>query len=98
MSEDVFYTATMAKVYADQGDFERSIRIYQHLLEREPHRQELELALNEVEQKQRVQSGDSKPGLALLVEKWVRLLLRYRNLKALKKLQNTAFNKTRKYV
>ncbi len=98
MSEDVFYTATMAKVYADQGDFEKSIRIYQRLLEREPHRQELEQALREVERRRQFLNDGSKPDLVLLVEKWIRLLLWCRNLKTLKKLRNTAFNKTQKHV
>ena len=98
MNETAFYTVTMAKVYADQGHFEESIRIYRHLLKLEPDRQELKAALLEVEQKLKGEKKANSRDLAPLFEKWLDLLLRYRNLQQLKKLQNTTLNQTRKRV
>lgn len=98
MNETAFYTATMAKVYADQGYFERSAEIYRHLLKLEPHRQELKAALLEVEQKIKAETKMHPRNLTPLFEKWLDLLLRSRNLQKLKKLQNTTFNQTQKRV
>jgi len=98
MNEKVFYTATMAKVYADQGHFEKSVEIYRHLLKREPHRQELKDALREVEQKLKVENETRDRDLAPLFEEWLNLLMKRRNLQKLKKLQNSTFNQTQKRV
>jgi len=98
MNETAFYTATMAKVYADQGYFEKSAEIYRHLLKLEPHRQELKAALLEVEQKIKAETKMHPRNLTPLFEKWLDLLLRSRNLQKLKKLQNTTFNQTQKRV
>ncbi|MDF1590005.1 MAG: hypothetical protein P1P89_00715 [Desulfobacterales bacterium] len=98
MNDSAFYTATMAKVYADQGYFEKSAEIYRHLLKLEPHRQELKAALLEVEQKVKAETKMHSRDLTPLFEKWIDLLLRRRNLQKLKKLQNTTFNQTQKRV
>jgi YesN/AraC family two-component response regulator len=98
MNETAFYTPTMAKVYADQGYFEKSAQIYRHLLKLKPDRQELKAALREVEQKLKDEKKTHSRDLTLLFEKWFSLLLRRRNLLKLKKLQNTTFNQTRKRV
>jgi len=98
MNETAFYTATMAKVYADQGYFEKSAEIYRHLLKLEPHRQELKAALLEVEQKLKAETKTHPRDLTPLFEKWLDLLLRRRNLQKLQKLQNTTFNQTQKRV
>jgi YesN/AraC family two-component response regulator len=98
MNETAFNTATMAKVYAEQGYFEKSAEIYRHLLKLEPHRQELKAALLEVEQKLKEEKKTHSRDLTPLFEKWFDLLLRRRNLQKLKKLQNTTFNQTQKRV
>lgn len=98
MNETVFYTATMAKVYADQGHFEKSARIYRHLLELEPERQELKQALFEVEQKLKSEKKAQPRDLTPLFEEWLDLLLRCRNRRQLKKLRNTTLNQARKRV
>jgi cytochrome c-type biogenesis protein CcmH/NrfG len=36
--ETDFYTGTMAKVYADQGHWDKTAEIYRHLLRLEPER------------------------------------------------------------
>jgi len=92
MNETAFYTATMAKVYADQGYFEKSVEIYRHLLKLEPDRQELKAALLEVERKLKEEKQSHPRDLTPLFEKWLSLLLLRRNLQKLKKLQNSTFN------
>jgi len=94
MNETAFYTATMAKVYADQGYFGKSAEIYRHLLKLEPDRPDLKAALLEVEQKLQEKIKTQTRDLTPLFEKWLDLMLRYRNLQKLKKLQNTALNRT----
>jgi len=89
MSETAFYTATMAKVYADQGYFEKSAEIYRHLLKLEPNRPELKAALLEVERKLEAETKTHSRDLTPLFEIWIELLLRRRNQQILKKLQNT---------
>lgn len=98
MNETAFNTVTMAKVYAAQGDFRKSVRIYRHLLEREPDRRELRAALLEVEQKLKEEKKTHGRDLAALFQEWFSLLLCYRNLRKLKELQNTAFNQDQKRV
>ena len=85
MNETAFYTATMAKVYADQGYFEKSAEIYRHLLKLEPDRQELKEALLDVEQKIKAETKRHPRDLTPLFEKWLDLLLRRSNLQKLKK-------------
>ena len=46
-----FKTATMARVYSSQGHYEKAAEIYKHLLECEPDRQDLAMALAGVEKK-----------------------------------------------
>jgi hypothetical protein len=76
----VFYTRTMAKVYADQGDLKNAERIYKYLLAREPGHRDLVEALSEIE-KQRV--GKSPDELSALFDQWIGLLLLHRNVQKL---------------
>jgi len=98
MNETAFYTATMAKVYADQGFYEKSAGIYRHLLKREPDRPDLKAALADVERKLEQRLKTQPRDLAVLFQQWLDLLLRYRNLQKLKKLQNTTFHQTQKRI
>ena len=42
MSQEVnIYTETMAKVYADQGHWEKAAEIYHHLVQKDPERHDL---------------------------------------------------------
>lgn len=86
MSDDkLFYTKTMAKIYADQGNYEKAAEIYRYLLEHGPDRQDLIDALSEVEKR----LFDKYPeDLVKLLSKWVDLLLKHYGLQKLKKLQN----------
>jgi len=76
----VFYTRTMAKVYADQGDLKNAEKIYKYLLAQEPGQRDLVEALSEIE-KQRV--GKSPDELLALFDQWIGLLLLHRNIQKL---------------
>jgi hypothetical protein len=75
----------MAKIYADQGNFEKAAEIYRYLLELEPDRQDLIDALSEVE---KILFEKDPEDLVKLLSKWVDLLLKHYGLQKLKKLQN----------
>ncbi|MDJ0830817.1 MAG: hypothetical protein QNI92_13265 [Desulfobacterales bacterium] len=88
MTDDkAFYTATMARVYASQGYYDRAADIYRYLLEKAPDRQDLQKALAEVELEIKKNQPTLPPNLSLLLDKWVKLLIRYKRLQKLKKLQ-----------
>jgi hypothetical protein len=84
VENDVFYTRTMAKVYADQGNFKKAEKIYKYLLAHEPGQRDLIDALSEIE-KQRL---DSVPDdLMALFNQWIDLLLLHHNLQKLIKFR-----------
>jgi tetratricopeptide (TPR) repeat protein len=85
--ETDFYTATMAKVYADQGHWEKAAEIYRYLLKQEPERDDYLEALAEVEKK--IISSGKKPAdkLAPLFHQFFDLMLKSKNLQKLRKLK-----------
>jgi hypothetical protein len=84
-NDDVFYTRTMAKVYADQGNLLKAAEIYRYLLKCEPEHRDLKDALSEVERKLNEKSPDD---LSKLFIKWMDLLLKYHNVQKLMRLKN----------
>lgn len=84
-NDDVFYTRTMAKVYADQGNLSKAAEIYRYLLESEPERQDLKDALSEIEKKL---DEKSPYDLLNLFIRWIDLLLTYHNMRNLMRLKN----------
>ena len=82
---DVFYTRTMAKVYADQGNLLKAAEIYRYLLESEPEEPDLKDALSEVERKLNEKSPDD---LIRLFNRWIDLLLTHHNMQKLVKFRN----------
>lgn len=87
MADTEFYTATMAKVYADQGYLKKAAEIYRHLLDCEPGRQDLQSALITIEEKLKVSEKTASHDLSGLFEEWINLMLRYNRLQALKKFK-----------
>ena len=83
--DDVFYTRTMAKVYADQGNLLKAAEIYRYLLECEPERRDLMDALSEIERKLNEKSPED---LIKLFNGWVDLLLKYHNVQKLMMFRN----------
>jgi hypothetical protein len=84
MKDDVFYTRTMAKVYAGQGNLGKAAEIYKHLLEKEPGRRDLVDALSEIESKG---FDKDRENLLVLFTQWIDLLLKYNHTQQLKKLK-----------
>lgn len=84
ISDDIFYTKTMAKVYADQGKLSKAAKIYRYLLNEDPERQDLIDALAEIDKKRYEKDPE---GLGQLFSAWVELLLVHNRLQKLNKLK-----------
>ena len=82
---DIFYTRTMAKVYADQGNLLKAAKIYRYLLESEPGRPDLRDELSEIEKKLNETSPDD---LVKLCSWWIDLLIKYHNVEKLTRVKN----------
>ena len=84
MEEFTFYTQTMAKVYADQGNLKKAAKIYKYILKQYPDRIDIKNELFEIE------AGLKKKKLEDLVPllvKWIDLMLKYDKLQRLEKFQ-----------
>ena len=94
MSEDrTFYTVTMARVHAAQGNYQQAEAIYRYLIAQDPHREELVQALAEVEQQRK---KASLPSLAPLFREWIDLTLQYNRMRKLKRLSKNLERTPRK--
>jgi tetratricopeptide (TPR) repeat protein len=82
---DVFYTRTMAKVYANQGNLLKAAEIYRYLLESEPEQLDLKDALFEIERRLNEKSPED---LIKLFNRWMDLLLKYHNVQKLMRFRN----------
>ena len=78
--ETDFYTATMAKVYSEQGHWEKAADIYRHLLTRQPERDDYLEALAEAEKKAKQKRKKSREDLDALFHQWFDLMFKYKNL------------------
>jgi tetratricopeptide (TPR) repeat protein len=85
--ETDFYTGTMAKVYADQGHWDKAAEIYRHLLGLEPERIDYLEALAEAERKLNTTGNRPVEDLAPLFHQWIDLMLKYKNLQKLSRLK-----------
>ena len=84
ITDDIFYTKTMAEVYADQGQLDKAAEIYRYLLNEEPERQDLIDALAEIDKKRCEKDPE---GLSQLLGTWIDLLLVHNRLQKLNKLK-----------
>lgn len=87
-NEKDIQTATMARIYAEQGHYEKAAGIYKFLLGKDPDRQDLADALEEVRQKQNRNKRGTGNDLARLIDEWFSLLLRFHRMQQLKNIQN----------
>lgn len=88
MDRDVdktFYTVTMARLLSQQGRYDQAERIYRHLVGRMPERADLRQALEETAAKL-ASTSDRWPAVTALIERWVRLTLRYQALRRLRRI------------
>jgi hypothetical protein len=76
-----FYSATMARLYADQGYLRKAARIYRHLLQKAPDRMDLRKELAAVEEEIRLQIHPSKKELGLLIRDWADMMRKQRQSK-----------------
>lgn len=79
-----FETETMARIYADQGHYEKAAEIYRRLLMQNPEHQDLRDRLKSVEALQKAADHD---GLADRVSEWVQLLMKKKQIDKLRKLR-----------
>jgi len=86
MPEDSeFYTATMAKVYAGQGHWDKAVEIYQYLLRQDSSRKDYVAALKDARYKLNSESVAQITELSELIGKWVEILLKLQTLEKLRK-------------
>jgi hypothetical protein len=71
------FTATMAKLYADQGYLRKAAEIYRHLLDGQPDRRDLNEKLAAVEAQIARQIRPDWKELVLLLNEWVALQKAY---------------------
>ena len=82
--DETFYTVTMARVHAQQGNLEEARRIYRYLLDKEPGRKDLVAALEALGTMEKNQGIDA---LLPLFREWLDLIFRYNKMKKLKKMK-----------
>ncbi len=82
-----FQTATMAKVFAEQGHYEKAAHIYRNLLKSEPQRQDLADALSEAEERISEAVKSSDENLVFLLGEWIELVFRYKQLRFLRSVK-----------
>ncbi len=85
--ETDFYTATMAKVYVDQGHWAKAAEIYRHLLKQQPDREDYLSALARAQRNAAQADPKAIEDLASLFQQWFDLMLKYKNLQKLRKLK-----------
>ncbi|MEJ2639219.1 MAG: tetratricopeptide repeat protein [Desulfosarcinaceae bacterium] len=85
-SDPEIYTRTMARVYAQQGHFDRAVAIYRHLLSESPYDETLVKALADAETRLLAQQETQKEDLVQLTRQWLRLLESRQRLERLKKV------------
>ena len=72
-----FHTATMAKLYADQGYLRKAAAIYRQLVDQDPDRQDLSDALAAVEKQIEERNDPNWKELGLLIREWIALQEEY---------------------
>jgi hypothetical protein len=71
----------MADLYAKQGYLRKAAQIYSYLIEKDPHRQDLRLALEKIERQIETQVAPSRKELGLLLREWKNLISRHKKMK-----------------
>ena len=93
MTNSEFHTATMARVYAQQGHYQKAADIYRHILLMEPDRKDIVDALSMVEKQLADVELESKPDLkekdlVYLFHKWFQMAIGHGRIERLKKLKH----------
>lgn len=69
-----FYTATMAKLFAEQGYLRKAAQIYRHLVARDPDCLELREALDRLECRIAQQPAPTRKDTEMLLREWIELM------------------------
>jgi hypothetical protein len=75
-----FFTATMARLYADQGYLRKAAQVYRYLIYQTPDRMDLRRELAAVEEEIRLQTHPTTKELVLLMRDWEALVRRQKEL------------------
>lgn len=75
-------TATLAKIYADQGYWRLAAETYRELVNRHPQRAELRLALADAEQRLSLRRTTNWKEILMLLRQWAVLLKQNRRREA----------------
>lgn len=78
-------TATMARLFAQQGHWDKAAAIYRYLLAKEPGRSDLAEALAEAEAREADGTAE-KRDLVPVFREWIDLLLKFDRLQKLRRL------------
>jgi hypothetical protein len=81
-------TATMARIYTQQGHYQQAVDIYRYLLALDPSRKDIAAALAEVQSIQDAQIRIGKKELTPLLREWIRLALRCSQVRHLQQMKN----------
>jgi len=79
----IFFTQTMARVHAKQGNLDQAAEIYRYLIEQEPERDDLGSELANIE-KQILETASDR--LVTLFEEWFELIFSHNRIQKLRKL------------
>jgi hypothetical protein len=79
-----FETETMAKIYADQGHYEKAAVIYRRMLMKAPEREDLRRRLEAIEA---LQKTAGEPDLTNRLSEWVQLLMKKKQIDRLRNLR-----------
>jgi hypothetical protein len=69
-----FFSATMARLYADQGYLRKAAQVYRYLVQQAPDRMDLRRELAVVEEEIRLQTHPTQKELGLLMQDWAALM------------------------
>jgi len=68
----------MARLYADQGHYDKALEVYRHLMTQFPESRDISEAFSDLKEKiQRIRTSN-EPELAPLFREWFDLLIKYR--------------------
>ena len=87
-SDPELYTATMARLYAEQGHWNKAIDIYRYLLGQTPDRSDIAQALAEAEQRLAGNKKRKYDDLVPLFREWIDLMIRYDKVQKLKRIKS----------
>ncbi len=86
--DNKFLTTTMARLYAEQGYVEKAAEIYRSLLKIHPGREDLKMALTEIEKTNVQKDEKTDSELISLFKEWIDLLIRLKRIEKMNKLKN----------